>query len=275
MRLVEVVRRAGETNVGTGGERVVDAEFEDVDDAKRRASWTRSGALLDGETAMTADRRGPTNRGTYSSVGYYYERLVTTVGEPTVIDAMSAALAQNWWAIALRGVFAIVFGIVALVLPGATMLALVLLFAAYMLLDGIFAIVAGVRAIRRQDRWGWLIVEGVVDLIAGAIAVVWPLVTVIAFVLLLGAWAIVSGALLFGASFRLHIAHGRWLMALAGGISVVWGVLAILRPLTGAVALTWLLGGYALLFGAVLVALAFRLRGRRPLSPPRTLPLRT
>ena len=188
---------------------------------------------------------------------------------------MSAALAQNWWAIALRGVFAIVFGIVALVLPGATMLALVLLFAAYMLLDGIFAIVAGVRAIRRQDRWGWLIVEGVVDLIAGAIAVVWPLVTVIAFVLLLGAWAIVSGALLFGASFRLHIVHGRWLLALAGGISVVWGVLAILRPLTGAVALTWLLGGYALLFGAVLVALAFRLRGRRPLSPPRTLPLRT
>ena len=168
---------------------------------------------------MTTHTGGPTDPGSYSEFSYY-ERAVTVGGEPTVSDAMSAALAHNWWAIALRGVFAIVFGIVALLLPGVTMLALVLLFAAYMLLDGIFAIIAGVRAARRQARWGWLIVEGAVDLIAAAIAIVWPLVTVIAFVFLLGAWAIVSGMILFGASFRLHIAHGRWLMALAGGISV-------------------------------------------------------
>jgi uncharacterized membrane protein HdeD (DUF308 family) len=236
-------------------------------------STIRSGAHLDGEIAMTTDSRGPTDRGSYSSFTYY-ERLVTAGGEPTVNDAMSAALAQNWWAIALRGAFALVFGIIALLLPQVTMLALVLLFAAYMLLDGIFAIIAGVRAARRHDRWGWLIVEGVVDLAAGVIAVVWPLITIVAFVFLLGAWAIVSGGLLFGASFRLHIAHGRWLMALAGAISVVWGVLAILWPLTGALALTWLLAAYALFFGGALLFLAFRLRSRRDALPPGMLPQR-
>jgi len=98
---------------------------------------------------MTTDSRGPTGRASYASFTYY-ERLVSAGGEPTVSDAMSAALAQNWWAIALRGAFAILFGLVALLLPEVTMLALVLLFAAYMLLDGIFAIIAGVRAARRR-----------------------------------------------------------------------------------------------------------------------------
>ncbi len=217
---------------------------------------------------MTTESSGPTNRGSYASFTYY-ERLVTARGEPTVNDAMSAALAQNWWAIALRGAFAILFGLVGLLLPEVTLLALVLLFAAYMLLDGVFAIIAGVRAARRHDRWGWLIFEGVADLIAGVIAVVWPFVTIVAFAFLLGAWAIVSGAL-----FRLLIAHGRWLMALAGAISAIWGVLLILWPLTGALALTWLLAAYALFFGGVLLFLAFRLRSRRDALPPGMRPER-
>ena len=85
-------------------------------------------------------------------------------------DAMSNLLAQNWWAIALRGVFAIIFGIIALLMPGAALLAFVLLFAAYMLVDGIFAIVAGVRAAQRHERWGWLVFEGILDLIAGGLS---------------------------------------------------------------------------------------------------------
>jgi uncharacterized membrane protein HdeD (DUF308 family) len=231
-------------------------------------STTRSVALLDGEIAMTTDNRGPTDQGSY------YERLAATGNEPTVNDAMSALLAENWWAIALRGALAIAFGLIGLLLPEVTLLALVLLFAAYMLLDGILAIIAGVRAARRYDQWGWLILEGVVDLVAGVIAVVWPLITIVAFVFLLGAWAIVSGVLLFGASFRLHIAHGRWLMALAGAISVIWGVLAIIWPITGALALTWLLAAYALFFGIVLLFLAFRLRSRRHALPSDMFPQR-
>jgi uncharacterized membrane protein HdeD (DUF308 family) len=216
---------------------------------------------------------GRSNTGSYSATSYY-ERLIVAGGEPTVNDAMSALLAQNWWAIALRGFFAILFGVIALLLPGVTMLALVLLFAAYMLVDGVLAIIAGIRAARRHDRWGWLILEGAVDLVAGGIAVAWPLVTVVAFVWLLGAWAIVSGALLFAASFRLNIAHGRWLMTLGGTISVVWGVLLIIWPLIGALVLTWWIAAYALFFGVVLLILAFRLRSRRQALPPGMLPQR-
>ena len=201
------------------------------------------------------------------------DRAGTAGGWPAGDDAMSALLAQNWWAIALRGVFAIIFGIIALLMPGATMLALVLLFAAYLLVDGIFAIIAAVRAARRQERWGWLIFEGLVDLVTGGIAAVWPLITIVAFALLMGAWAIVTGALLLGASYRLNIPHGRWLMALAGAISVIWGVLLIIWPLIGALVLTWWMAAYALIFGVAMLVLAFRLRSRRPaVAPPGALP---
>jgi uncharacterized membrane protein HdeD (DUF308 family) len=219
---------------------------------------------------MTTDSSGSTKRGSYSASSYY-ERVVVEGAGPTN-DAMSALLARNWWVIALRGALAILFGVIALFLPEATMLALVLLFAAYMLVDGVLAIVAGVRAARRHDRWGWLILEGAIDLIAGGIAVVWPLVTIVAFVWLLAAWAIVSGVILFAASFRLNLAHGRWLMTLGGAISVVWGVLLIIWPLTGALVLTWWIAGYALFFGGVLLFLAFRLRRRLHTLPPGMLP---
>jgi uncharacterized membrane protein HdeD (DUF308 family) len=201
------------------------------------------------------------------------DRAGTAGGWPAGDDAMSALLAQNWWAIALRGVFAIIFGIIALLMPGATMLALVLLFAAYLLVDGIFAIIAAVRAARRQERWGWLIFEGLVDLVSGGIAIVWPLLTIVAFALLMGAWAIVTGALLLGASYRLNIPHGRWLMALAGAISVIWGVLLIIWPLIGALVLTWWMAAYALIFGVAMLVLALRLRGQRPaVAPPGAVP---
>jgi uncharacterized membrane protein HdeD (DUF308 family) len=138
-------------------------------------------------------------------------------------NAMNAVLARNWWLVALRGVLALLFGVIALLLPGVTIASLVLLFAAYMLVDGICAIVAGVRAARRHERWGLLVFEGVVDLIAGAIAVLWPLITLLAFVWLLGGWAIASGVLLLVAAFRLNLEHGRWLMAFGGVVSVIWG----------------------------------------------------
>jgi uncharacterized membrane protein HdeD (DUF308 family) len=176
---------------------------------------------------------------------------------------MNAALAQNWWAIAIRGVLAIVFGLIALVLPGATMLSLVLVFAAYALVDGIFAIVAAVRAARQHERWGMLVLEGIVNIITAAIAVFWPAITVVAFVLLVAAWAIVSGALLLAAAFRLSIDHGRWWLVLGGIASVVYGVLLVVAPMIGALVLTWWLGAYALVFGVALLVLAFRLRARR------------
>src|ERR1700716_664902 len=148
-------------------------------------------------------------------------------------DEMSAALARNWWAVALRGVFAILFGIIALFMPGVTLAALVLLFSAYMLVDGIFAIVAAVRAVRRSEQWGWLVLEGIADLAAAAIAFLWPLITIVAFVYLLAAWAIVSGALLTAAAFRLAAPRGRgWVVFGGGGLLVLGGVLLV-WPRTG------------------------------------------
>jgi uncharacterized membrane protein HdeD (DUF308 family) len=176
---------------------------------------------------------------------------------------MNAVLADNWWAVALRGVLGILFGLVALLLPGATMLSLVLVFAAYALIDGVFAIVAAVRAARQGERWALLVLEGVIDIIAGVIALAWPGLTVVAFILVVAAWSIVSGGVLLGAAFRLKATHGRWWLALGGIVSVAYGMLLIAAPLVGALVLTWWLGAYALVFGGVLLVLAFKLRARR------------
>ena len=178
------------------------------------------------------------------------------------VGAMSAVLARNWWVLAIRGVLGIAVGLLALVLPAATMLALVLLFAAYLLVDGVFAIMAAVRAAREHERWGLLVLEGVADIIAGVIAVVWPGITVLAFVLLVAAWAIVSGSLMLVAGYRLNIEHGRWWLLLAGALSVAYGALLAVAPMIGALVLTWWFGAYALLFGVALLVLAFRLKAR-------------
>jgi uncharacterized membrane protein HdeD (DUF308 family) len=177
-------------------------------------------------------------------------------------DALSAVLARNWWAMAIRGVLGIVVGVIAFIMPAATMLALVLLFAAYMLVDGVFAIIAAVRAARGHDRWGLLVLEGVAGFVAAAIAVLWPGITVLAFVLLVAAWALVSGTLMVMAALHLNIDHGRWWLALGGAASIVYGVLLLVAPLIGALVLAWWFGIYAVVFGVSLLILAFRLRAR-------------
>ncbi len=175
-------------------------------------------------------------------------------------DALSLSLARNWWALAVRGVLGILFGLIALFQPGATMLSLVLVFSAYALVDGIFAIIASVRAMSHQERWGLLLLEGIADIIAAAAAFLWPGLTVLAFVGIVAGWAIVTGGLLLGSAFRLNIDHGRWWMALSGIVSILYGVVLIWAPLSGAVVLTWWIGAYAIIFGASLIMLAFRLK---------------
>src|SRR3984893_12973960 len=174
-------------------------------------------------------------------------------------NVLSAVLARNWWAVAIRGVVGMAVGVIAFIMPAATMLALILLFAAYMLVDGVFAIVAAVRAARQRDRWGLFVLEGVADIAAGVIAVLWPGITLVAFVFLVAAWAIVSGSLALMAAFRLNIEHGRWWLVLGGAASVVYGILLIVAPLIGALVLTWWFGAYALVFGIALLVWSFRL----------------
>jgi len=177
-------------------------------------------------------------------------------------DLLIAMLARNWWAIGIRGVIGILFGLVALFLPGATMLSLVLVFAAYVFVDGVFGIISAVRAARQHERWGLLLLEGLVDIAVAAIAVLWPGITVVAFVLLVAFWAILTGALMLAAAFRLQIDDGRWWLVFGGVVSLLYGALLIVAPMIGAVVLTWWLGAYALVFGVSLLVLAFRLRAR-------------
>jgi uncharacterized membrane protein HdeD (DUF308 family) len=172
-------------------------------------------------------------------------------------------LVKNWWLFTLRGILGIIFGFLALIFPGPTMLSLVLLFSAYMLVDGVAAIISAVRAIRRkEDRWGILIFEGLLNIATGIAAFLWPGLTVIAFVWLISAWAIVTGALMTAAGSRLNIDHGRWWLVLGGLLSLAYGVLLIIAPLIGAVVLTWWIGVYALVFGIALVMFSFKLRSR-------------
>ncbi len=173
-------------------------------------------------------------------------------------------LVQNWWLFLLRGILGIIFGLLALIFPGPTMLSLVLLFSAYMLVDGIFAIVSAVRAIRhKEDRGGLLVFEGLLNIAVGIAAFLWPGLTVIAFVWLIAAWAIVTGGLLTAVGFRLNIDHGRWWMVLGGLLSLAYGVLLIIAPLIGAIVLTWWIAAYALAFGIALVIFSFKLRSRQ------------
>ena len=183
-------------------------------------------------------------------------------GSPGANQAMSALLAQNWWAVALRGACGVVFGLVALAMPGAAMLSLALLFAAYLLADGALGIVSAVRAARAHERWGLLLAEGGLNIAMGLLAFLFPVGAVLAFVLVNAAWALLTGGLMLGAAFRLDVGHGRWWLALGGVVSLLWGAVLVIAPLAGAVVLTWWLGGYALVFGAVLLVLAFKLRGR-------------
>jgi uncharacterized membrane protein HdeD (DUF308 family) len=178
-------------------------------------------------------------------------------------DSASGTLVKNWWLFTLRGVMGIIFGCLALLFPGPTMLSLVILFSAYMLVDGVAGIIAAVRAARRRDRWGKLVFEGLFNIVVGIGAFLWPGITVLAFVLLVAAWAIVTGALMTVAGFRLNIDHGRWWLVLGGLLSLAYGALLIITPLIGAIVLTWWLGAYAIAFGVALVIFSFKLRSRQ------------
>jgi uncharacterized membrane protein HdeD (DUF308 family) len=176
------------------------------------------------------------------------------------LDRLGAALARNWWLIGLRGLLGLVFGVIAFIVPIATILALVLLFSAYMLVDGVFAIFAAIRAAQQREHWGLLALQGIASVAAGVIAFLWPGITVLAFVLLIAAWSIVSGALMLAAAFQTET--GRWWLLFGGIAALVFGVLMIVAPLIGAIVLTWWLGAYALVFGIALIVLAFKLRSR-------------
>ena len=175
---------------------------------------------------------------------------------------MAAILVGNWWALALRGVLAILFALIAFFLPGITVTALVLVFGAYAFVDGIFALIAGLRAASHHGRSAPLLIEGVLNLMLGILVLLWPGAALVALIWIIAIWAVATGVMLIVAGVALIRHSGEWLLILGGIISVLLGIVLFFAPGAGVVAISWWLGIYALLFGIALLTAAFRLRRR-------------
>ena len=176
--------------------------------------------------------------------------------------AARVAVARWWWTFVLRGVLAIAFGVVAFLSPGLGIGVLVGMFAAYAIIDGVGSLIAGVSGRGRDRNWWLEILEGIVGVVAGVFAIVFPGIAAEALVLVIAAWAIVTGIVEIATAIRLReqIKGEGWL-ALAGVASILFGIVLILFPGAGALSLVWLIGSFAFVFGVFLVLLGLRLRG--------------
>ena len=175
---------------------------------------------------------------------------------------MLTLLERHWWVFALRGLFAVIFGVLALVWPGATLMALVLLFGAYALVDGVFAVVSGIASYGHNERWWAVLLEGVAGIIIGLLTFFWPGTTALVLLYFIAAWAFVTGIFEIVAAIQLRrLIPNEWMMILSGLLSIIFGLLLFVFPGAGALGLIWLIGVYAIAFGILLISLAFRLRG--------------
>jgi uncharacterized membrane protein HdeD (DUF308 family) len=175
---------------------------------------------------------------------------------------MVGGIARNWWLWLIRGIAAILFGVLALRWPGDTLVVIGLLFGAYALVDGILAILATVRAAQTHRRWWPLLFEGVVGILIAAITFWDVRITLLALYFTIAAWAFITGTLEIVAAIHLrsHVTNEFWLII--GGIaSILFGVLMIWYPLAGVLALVWLISAYAIVFGILMIAFSLRLRG--------------
>jgi uncharacterized membrane protein HdeD (DUF308 family) len=175
---------------------------------------------------------------------------------------LSTILQRYWWMILIRGILAILFGILVFTWPGITLLSLVLVFGAYALVDGIANVVTAIGGRREQEHWWVLLLLGLAGVALGVLTFLNPGITALVLLFYIAVWAIVTGLLQIVAAIRLRKEiEGEFWLALAGAASVALGVLLIARPGEGALAVLWIIGAYAILFGVVLLILAFKARG--------------
>jgi uncharacterized membrane protein HdeD (DUF308 family) len=177
------------------------------------------------------------------------------------IDAMLSHLRSSWGWIVLRGIVAIAFGALAFASPGLTLAALILVFGAYALADGLFALIAGFK-IRDGGRPMWtLVVVGLLGIAAGVLTFMWPRMTALVLLTFIAGWALATGIFQIAAAVRFRkVIHNEWLLILSGLLSIIFGVLMFARPGAGALAVIWIIAWYATLYGLMLVMLGFRLR---------------
>ncbi|MBV9922950.1 MAG: HdeD family acid-resistance protein [Pseudonocardia sp.] len=175
---------------------------------------------------------------------------------------VTAAVRGLWWLVLLRGILAILFGLFALFAPGTALLALVFVFGAYAILDGVTALALGIRNRKEDPHWVWHLVQGVVSVLAGIIAFVWPGVTVLAILFVIAFWSIVGGIAEIVESFMMRKRGGDgwgWVLA-AGIVSVLFGIVLLVSPGAALITLLWLVGAWAIVFGVIIIVWAVRLR---------------
>jgi uncharacterized membrane protein HdeD (DUF308 family) len=170
-------------------------------------------------------------------------------------------LTRTWWLVVLRGLLAILFGVTALFWPGLTWLVLMLMFGIYAMVDGAFAMLSGLVRSRYSPRWWVFLLEGLISVAAGVIALARPGLAGFALLVVIAAWAILTGILEIAAAIRLRRElSNEWMLTFGGFLSIVFGILVLFQPAAGGLVITLMIGAYALVFGILLVALGFRLR---------------
>ncbi|MEY2492591.1 MAG: hypothetical protein QOH24_1542 [Verrucomicrobiota bacterium] len=178
-----------------------------------------------------------------------------------VSDSIAELFRHNWWVLVLRGVAAILFAVLAFLWPGITIFTLVLLFGAYALVNGILYLVLAFKGPKRARRVGSLIFGALISIAAGIIAFIWPGMTAFSLVIVIAAWAIVTGIAEIVAAIRLRKEiTGEWLLVVAGIAAILFGIALLINPLIGALVLVWWIGGFSFAFGILLIVLGFRMR---------------
>jgi uncharacterized membrane protein HdeD (DUF308 family) len=179
---------------------------------------------------------------------------------PLARAELLSLLARNWWLILLRGIFAVVFGLIAFGWPGLTLLTLVLLFGAYALLDGAVAIWAGIAGGDPAPRW-WLLLVGLVGVAAGVVALLLPGFTALMLLLFIAAWAITIGVMQIIGAIRLRKEiENEWLLVTGGVVSILFGMVLLLQPAAGVLGVVYIIASYAVVYGLILIVFALRIR---------------
>ncbi|MBN9389821.1 MAG: HdeD family acid-resistance protein [Chloroflexi bacterium] len=174
---------------------------------------------------------------------------------------MNSLSTTNWWVLVLRGVLAVIFAFITFVWPGISLAALILLFGAYSLVDGIFAVVASLQRVGRQPRWWAMLLEGILGIIAGIVTFFWPGITALVLLIIIGVWAVMGGVFEIAAAIELRKQiENEWMLVLSGVFSIIFGLIVLIFPGAGALSLLWLIASYALIFGILLISLGVRMR---------------
>jgi uncharacterized membrane protein HdeD (DUF308 family) len=174
---------------------------------------------------------------------------------------MFSIFTKNWWVFALRGLFALVFGVLALVWPEITLISLVTMFGVFVLLDGILDLVAGFASTSTNKRWWVMILEGLLDIGVAMLTFFWPNITAVVLLYLIAAWSVIMGIMEIIAAIQIRKEiEDEWRMILSGAISVLFGIVLFIYPGASAISMVWLIGVFAIFFGVLLILLAFRLR---------------